>query len=617
MKKWLLHIAFLLATVHAFGQTDTVTTDTTALSPRDSVIQAYSALRYRNWSDLQYRPIDSTIAVGNHWNLNEWTRDIYGQLSMANLATPLAFLVHENENEIGVRSGFESYYRGWDNAKDLRFYDVKAPLSGVRYLSGYQTGQLFGGYFTANVNERFNIFLDYERVAARGNYFSQDNLYDRINSTSHYRTQNNKYSIQGALTWNNNTGRESGGITDETGFSNPDSLITDRELVNVRFYNSFFEARRFELAIEQEYLPFADSTEAKGIGLYHEGEITSSERIFRGADSVLGNYFIDSTFTNDSAYSVVTNQEVGLVFKSGYKAFTYAKVGAGYRYGQLGNDYFLRSETALYLSAELRGEDEKYAWIVDGKYYVAGTQIGAFDVNGRVQFDIGQFDFEGFTRFQQQTPSLQSEEWYANDFIWNNDFLSTYYQKLGGKLGYDRYASFTLNLQNWSRPIYYDEQGLPQQITGAMQLVQAELDLQIPILSWLTVTSRSTLQLTSGSEDILRLPTFFNRSGLFGEWSVFDGALKAYTGVEGTFYSSYQANRYNPVTGVFVLQNNKSIGDFLYLNAIGGFRIGSAEIYVIWENVAEGLLDRAYYASPYYPLADRTLHLGVKWRFFN
>ncbi len=617
MKNGLLYIAFCVLSIPVFGQVDSAYSDTTALSPQDSTYKAYSALTAKYWNDLEFSPIDSTIAVGSHWTLNEWTRDIYGQLGMANIATPLVYLVHQNDNEIGTRSGFESYYKGWNSARDLRFYDVKAPLSGVRYLSGYQTGQLFGGYLTANVHERFNIFFDYERAAARGDYFSQDNLYDRVQSTSHYRTHNNRYAIQGGLTWNNNTGRESGGITNEAGFSNPDSLITDRELVNVRFYNSFFEARQFDFSFEQEYLPFADSTAPKGIGLYHSSDFNRSERIFRSTDSVLGNNFIDSTFTNDSALTVVTNQEVGLVFKSGYRAFTYAKAGVGYRYGQLANDYFLRSETALYLSAELRGEDEKYAWITKGKYFIAGTQIGAFDILGEVRFDISRFDFKGYARFQQQAPSLQSEEWYANDFIWQRDFSSTYYQKIGGQLSFDRYARFDLNFQNWNRPIYYDQNGLPEQITGAMQLIHAELELQIPLASWLTATTRGTLQLTSGSADILRLPTFVNRSGLFGEWSIFNGALKAYTGLEGMFYTGYRANRYNPVTGVFILQDDKTIGDFLYVNAIGGFRIGTADIYVLWENVGEGLFNRAYYASPYYPMADRTIRLGLRWRFFN
>lgn len=579
--------------------------------------EAYSALRVRGWDDLSYQSIDSTLDVGQHWDLNEWTRDIYGQLPWANLATPLTFLVYSPNTDIGTRSGYQSYFNGWSRAKDLKFYDVKAPLSGIRYYSGYQRGQLFGGYFTANAHERLNISFDYERVSSRGDYYSQDNLYDRVNATTHYRTHNNKYAVQAATSWNLNRGRESGGISNLDGFSNPDSLITARELVNMRFTDSYFKVRRWDLAVAQTFLPFADSTEAKGIGLYHEGDFDFGKRTFTSTDSVAGNWFIDSTNTVDSSSYIISNQEVGVIFESKYKGFDYLRAGLGYRAGQMGNEYYTLTENSLYVGGEARGETKSFAWRANGQLFFGGAQAGNFNVDGVIQINLGEFSFSGDAVFQQQTPSMQSLQWYANDYIWKNDFQSTFYQRIGGKLNYGKYASLYLNVQNWSRPVYYDYSSAPAQLDGTMQLLQTELDLQIPVLSWLTITSRTTVQLTSGSEDILRLPTVVNRSGIFGQWQIFEGALKAYTGIESLAYSEYRANRYNPATGVFYLQNDRAIGNFLYLNAVAGFRISSAQIYVVVENLGEGLLDRAYYAAPYYPLADRTIHLGIRWRFFN
>ncbi|NVK05436.1 MAG: hypothetical protein HWD92_11455 [Flavobacteriia bacterium] len=614
--KFSVSIFFILAwSVVAVGQTDSALVQSSPDTLESE--EAYSAITVRGWNDLNFRSVDSLMTVGSHGQLNEWNRDIYGQLPWANLASPLSFLVYQPNEAIGVRSGFESYFNGWRAAKEIPLYDVKAPLSGIRYLSGYQRGQLFGGYFTANAHERLNINFDYQRVSARGDYFSQDNLLDQINASTNYRTHNNQYHFQSAVAWNLNRGRESGGITNFPGFSDPDSVITDRELINVRLYNSEFKARQLDFALSQQYLPFSDSISMKGIGLYHDADFNLSNRTFTSTDSVYGNYFIDSVRTADSMHYAMTQQEVGLVFQSGLKSFTYAKAGVGYRYGQLSNDSILRSEGTIFLSTELRGEGKSYAWQADGEYYLVGTQAGAFDVRGRIEFDLGAFAFLGNARFQQQSPTLQSEEWYANDFIWSNDFQSTFYQKLGGTLRYSRYASLSVNLQNWSRPIYYNQSSLPTQLDGTVQLVQSELDLRVPVLSWLTITSRTTLQLTSGPEDVLRLPTLVNRSGIFAEWEIAGGALKAYTGVEALSFSSYQANRYNPATGTFYLQDERSIGNFLYLNGVAGFKISSAQIYVIAENAAEGLLNRAYFAAPYYPLADRTIHLGVRWRFFN
>lgn len=605
----------------AFAQVEPVHDDSTMVHPeenlQDSLLKAYSALTTRSWDDLEFHPVDSTITVLNHRSLNEWNRDLYGQLSMANLGTPLAYLVYDSKSQIGPRSGFQSYFHGWGDPYAIPFFDVKAPLSGIRYLKGYERGQLFGGYLTLNAHERLNFFLDFQRVSARGDYFSQDNLSDQVKASSNYRTKNNVYSYQAALLYNKNRGRESGGITDNDGFANPDSLITSRELINIKWQDAYFRASQINVAFQQRYLPFSDSTSAKGIGLYHDGEIQFSSRAFSATDSIMGNWFIDSTATNDSTHYWSTDQQVGIVFQSGVKGFSYAKVGVGYTYGALSNEYMNRNSNAIYVAGEIRGEAPSFDWIAKGRYHVVGSQIGGFDLEGGLTAKIRGLKVGADAVFQNQMPALQTQSWYSNDFIWNNDFESTFYQSIGGYASYKEYVSLSLHLQNWSKLIYYDHSALPQQLNGAIQLVQSELDVHIPLTSWLRISSRTTLQVTSGSADVLRLPTLVNRTGIFGKWQIFGGALKAYTGLEATSFSKYKANAYMPVTGVFYLQDSDEIGDFIYMNAVAGFRISTAEIYIIYENVAEGLFNRAYYAAPNYPLADRTLHLGLRWRFFN
>lgn len=591
--------------------------------PNDSVILMEdpflqsSAFLTKGWDELTYGLVDSSINVLDHRALNEWGRDLYGQFAMANLATPLASVVYSPSMEIGPRSGFESYFTGWGSAYAIPLYDVKAPLSGIRYLSGYDNGQMFGGYLTLNPHERFNLYLDFQRVSARGNYFSQDNLSDQLKVSSNYRTKNNKYLIQSAFLYNKNKGRESGGITNLSGFSNPDSLVTSRELINIRWYNSYFQASQFHLVLDQQYLPFSDSTGARGVGVFHEGDIRYSKRGFTSRDSILGNWYIDSVQTADSMQVVQSDQRLGIVFKSGVKGFSFAKVGIGYAFGTIENSFVSASSNAVYLSGELKGEAERFDWSAEGKYHIGGSQVGGFDLRGFLQAQLWNLEVGAEAAFQNQMPSLQSQTWYGNDFQWSNNWNSTYYQRVTGFAKYSKWAALRLNLHNWNGAIYYDQSALPKQLVGGLQLVQTELDLFVPFNTWLNLSSRTTLQLTSGSGDVLRLPTLVNRTGLFATWTLFNGALKGYSGVDVYVYSKYKANAYMPVTGVFYLQDNQEIGDFVYVNAIVGVQISTAQLYISMENIGEGMFDRAYYAAPYYPMADRTLHIGLKWRFFN
>jgi hypothetical protein len=120
------------------------------------------------------------------------------------------------------------------------------------------------------------------------------------------------------------------------------------------------------------------------------------------------------------------------------------------------------------------------------------------------------------------------------------------------------------------------------------------------------------------SEDSpLRLPLFYAQLKAGIEFPMFKKALTAFFGLEGIYYSPFQADIWSVPAGLFQLQNDVETGGFLYPSVFAGFNIKRARIFVMLENISSGFFQMNYYAMPAYPRYDMFFRWGVSWSFYN
>ncbi|MFN0158453.1 MAG: TonB-dependent receptor [Bacteroidota bacterium] len=107
-------------------------------------------------------------------------------------------------------------------------------------------------------------------------------------------------------------------------------------------------------------------------------------------------------------------------------------------------------------------------------------------------------------------------------------------------------------------------------------------------------------------------PEFSGSGGIYYRNKLLNDNLDLKVGFKGRFLSSYKGERFNPEVLVYVPNSATALGgssvDFVLMA-----HIGSAYITFIWEN----LTSAQYFITPYYPVLDREIRIGISWQFLD
>ena len=124
-------------------------------------------------------------------------------------------------------------------------------------------------------------------------------------------------------------------------------------------------------------------------------------------------------------------------------------------------------------------------------------------------------------------------------------------------------------------------------------------------------------QNVSRGESFFKVPEIVTRNTLYYSNYLFKGKpLYLQTGVTVKYFTSFNANAYNPLLSEFVLQNTQEIGNFPMLDFFANAQIRRTRIYLKVENFGASFTGRNYYSAPTYPYRDLTVRFGLVWNWF-
>ena len=72
-----------------------------------------------------------------------------------------------------------------------------------------------------------------------------------------------------------------------------------------------------------------------------------------------------------------------------------------------------------------------------------------------------------------------------------------------------------------------------------------------------------------------------------------------------------------PALRSFYLQNEKEIGNYVYMDVYLMLRVKRAVIFLKYQHFNAGWLGYSYYMTPHYPMADAAFKFGVSWVFYD
>jgi iron complex outermembrane receptor protein len=117
----------------------------------------------------------------------------------------------------------------------------------------------------------------------------------------------------------------------------------------------------------------------------------------------------------------------------------------------------------------------------------------------------------------------------------------------------------------------------------------------------------------SGGNKIISYPKVSANGGIYFWNKILDDKLDLKIGFRGRYTSSQVGFEFNPEVLAYVANRHQDIGLGSSVDAFLIAHIGDAYLHFIWEN----LTNQQYFATPFYPVRDRAIRIGVSWEFLN
>ena len=595
IRSWQLSTAAYLA--------DTVKMDTSFINfPMDEPLNKYSISNV--WNGSLVSPAQSRIYFKRLHTID----DIFGEAYQPYIITP----------------------------SDVRFYNTTVPYSRIAYKKGFTTYHEendLNFMFTGNLNKRINLGLSANYLNAAGHYMYQEN---KLFNGSVFGSYNgDHYSLQAAFTFATLSNFENGGITnmeDVKGTLEPEDIPVNMQGMSGYRYLSGLLNHYYSITVEREHHDtievennFGEKEKKDSVRIEHVPLITfahtfetrSSLRRYIEANAqqgYYGNVYRNWQQTRDSSDVLTIRNTLSVTFEEAFNsllkfgAVVYAKNECQrYMYPGVDAETTLQPfnnpiDTFTNMSLIMQPLDAyKYRWMnntfvggsiykrqgkyirygVNGDVCLAGYKLGEFQVNGHVDSDfrLGKdtMQISAWAFFRNETPSYYLQRYVSNHYVWANDFSKPMRFNVGGEVAYPtKWVKPRVNVcfENVTKPIWFDSQGLPQQLDGNVQIIAADVhcDLTTP---WINLENNVVYQHSTSS--VIPLPTITLYHNLYyhGTWF---RALDAQIGVDLRYHTAYYAPILNPATGQFCSQTDVKIGNYPILNVYLNFFVRSLHL---------------------------------------
>ena len=545
--------------------------------------------------------------------------------------------------------------------QQVKFYHTTTPYSTIAYKKGFVTnlGQSDISFsFTGNVSRRVNLGMTIDYLNSFGRFA---NLEGKTVYGSVFGSYNgNHYSLQGAFTWNTLSNFENGGlqnINDLQGKLKPEDLPVKMQGMSGLRYLSGYLNHYYSICVERERK--VNYRERNEEGEWEKKDsikieyvpVTTFRHIFevndatkryieKDAQEFYPNTYYNQRSTADSAACLSIKNTLSVTFEEEFN--TWLKFGATvYAMNETQRHLSLlpvysdsvglppditfenRWTNNTYVGGALyknRGKHIHYGF--DGNVCLIGYKLGEFQINGHVDggFKLGKDSMTIAAKafFRNETPDYYLQRYRSNHYEWDNDFNKQYRLHIGGEIAYPtKWVKPKLNVsfENLTQPIYFDQNGIPQQMDGNIQVLAANLQLNITT-PWVNLDNSIVYQLSSSDKMPLPTLTLYNNLYYHGTWVK---VLDVQIGVDMRFFTKYYAPVLNPALGQFCVQNEVQVGNYPVMNVYANFYVRKLrlKLFAQYQHFNASFMNKQYFEMPSYPMAPDMFRAGIAWHFYK
>lgn len=600
---------------------------------------------YTYWKqdDLQSTIIDTVLTIESFYEQNYTQKDAFGKMYFPNFGQTFNPLSYENRkfkmNLLPEGKSFNYLF-----AEDVKYYDVKTPMTEFVFENGLREGQYLSTTFAHNLTPQTNYSVRYRGLRSVGRYQNNRASNTALIATISHKSKNDRFKFWTHFTSQRINNDENAGIRDLNQFVYDDSLrTTNRQNIAVNLNSAYteFDARRFHLGGQYAILRNkADSTGTANTPLILKNVFTYEKQKYFYHETKEENYFTSALlpgFEHRNLKSLENLQNTSSIeFKWGDNLL----VEAGLRYERV----------------KLYGENELDQGLIVIPEQLEDNLLGGigrvyFDWNEKIQlnanaeFKSGKIfkglyhlnaeldiqPFEGYhivggAMVESSFPSLNlfyHQSFYKDFNYYNYSFQNTNTQKLYGILNLEKLnTQVQANLYNIDNYVYVSSDYRPKQLDSNISLFQVQAD---NLVSYRKFNLRTTAQYQKVTQnaDFMPLPEVIARASLYWQSKMFDNKAEVQVGFNANYFTAFKSRAFFPVINEFMIQSEhpehgiQKIGDFPVLDFFINLKVDRMRIYLRADHFNSLWGENNYYSAPFTPFRDFKVQVGIKWYLFT
>ena len=569
-------------------------------------------------------PVDN-YSIANAWN--------------GNLGSPLQakiFFDRTAKTNFFFSQPYDAYTV---NAADIRYFNTKTPYALLTFRTApptFASEDYLRAIFSMNINKYFNVGGLVNFISGRGRYPKQTS---RMTNGGFFTSFGGKrYAFNAVVMFNDFRNYENGGIADTAQlFDNafPNSSLNVNLNTAISYYRSniYYLNHRYSLGFDKERTLANDSVVLDFVpvtSFIHTIKFEDAQKKYIETDNepFYTNYYYSNGYTKDSSkfqslkntFAITLEEKFNRALHFGVAAFVehefiHRTVSSDWL--RFINDY----ENDITVGGTIsKNEGKTIKYNASGQVVLLGRRIGDFDVKGnlattfRVLKDTLSLSAGAF--FGSNTQDFLIQNYFSNHFNWQNNFAKTLNLRIKARVSLQKTGiSVGFNMANITNFVYFDENALPAQFGGNLQIMAFDLTANLKL--WKFHWDNKMVYQVSSNREILPLPDFAVYTNLYFKTMMFK-VLTVQLGVSCRYNTAYYAPNYMPATGQFYLQNEEKIGNYPLMNAYLNLHLKRARIFVQYEHFNKGLFGgKNYFLMPKYPMNPGTFQVGVAWAFYN
>lgn len=616
----------------------------------------YDYLEPHFYRTLEKIPIDTSLVKIHRYDPAWQNQNIYQTLGIgAQAHKPLNFDYVRQPGFSLITLPYSLYHK---KQNDLKFYDVKTSFTQLAYTYGLTSENEFDATHAqqrGNLNMAFNI----HGYSNRGYYTHQAANNMSVDALIHYELPSRIYGFRASYIFNRSKFDENAGLVSMEDFER--QIASNLMGYNMKLYHASSQINNHDLLF-QHYVNIRGKKQRYFGTITHALQYKNIKSSY--FDTNLDSSYYHSTFlwSPDTTHDTLRfHQVINTIQWSNFSPFDklsnknyFFHIAGGVMHEYVVNNISLMGQrmtaafdsipemTIMTMPDSLLYRNGRPSYRQNSLTPFARTHIrlfGIMDIYAGISYTLlGYNKYDAIANasiswainrnkrhylslaanFYRVEPDYIYSYYAGNHQQWNFDWNKQNIMKLTAKWQLKQYSA-SVSYFMLHHFVQLNQNYEPFANEKIANVLQVHLNAPLRIKGF---GADANVYVQYSDNKDLSLPVFAGKASAFYLFKLFHKKMQLQLGIDLMYNTAYYADAYYPLLHQFYHQESHKVGNFVYLNANVNIRVQRISIFARLGNILSSIKFKKvaysnYFTTPYYPMENMKVAIGINWRFYD